>query len=115
MVSFTPPGIFALSLIPFSCASLNSSGVALRFIPSISVMVGFFEEEGAEPGTEVEGTEAAPGTEVEGTKVEEDGAEGITVFLGAQSFISGSGNFICSASFIRVFFFNSSSSYLPVL
>ena len=70
-------------------------------------MVGFFEEE------EEEGSE--PGTEVEGTELEEVVAEGITFFLGAQSLISGSGNFICSASFIRVFFFNSSSSYLPVL
>ena len=108
MVSFTPPGILVPSLIPFSCASLNSFAVALRFIPFISVMIGFFEEEEEEEGAE-------PGTEVEGTKVEEDVAEGITVFLGDQSFISGSGNFICSASFIRVFFFNSSNSYLPLL
>ena len=71
-MSFTPPGIFVPALIPFFCASLNSSAVAPRVIPFISLMVGFFEEEGTEV-TEGMEEEAAPGTEVEELEEEAEG------------------------------------------
>ena len=67
--------------MPLSCASINSCTVALRFIPFISLIAGFFDEE-----TEEDDDVPGGGTDVD---EDEDEDEDDTFFLSGQSFISG--------------------------